>query len=132
MQAVYLLIYIALDAVGNQLFVPAVDETGKPGVLPHLLQPVAAAVAGAVAVLCHKLTAGVAGSAAVCAVVVVIGYVIVPKRSPIQMRVVLLLIEICGKEAIDICGYLGADIPVGKRRGIHHWTVAVNSALEIR
>ena len=95
--------------------VTAIDKARKPRVGPHTLHPHLRAIVSHVH---HQLSCGVTPST-IGSVIVVVGNIVVPQRSPIQQRIVLILVEIRAVEAVDIGRHLRGNVPVGERRGVH-------------
>ena len=110
-ETVYFVVEIVCESCVQQLRVASVDEFGKPWVVPHTVYPL---LCLPIAIVCHELCLRTG-----LARVVVVCYVVVPERSPVEQRVGLVLIEIGTPEAVDVCRQLGTYIPVGKRHAVH-------------
>ena len=122
LQAVDLGLHVFHEPCVEQLLVAVVDGALKPGVLPHAVDPGARAV---VADVGHQRAHGaVLSLLRLHAVVVVVGNVVVPQRSPEQPGVVLLLIEVGAVEAVEVGAHLGTDVPVYERQGVYVGPVA--------
>ena len=115
------MIEIVFQARIKHFLVTPIDETRKPGVLPHAVNPI---LASAIAIVAHQLVLSVVGATSVCSAIVVVGNVIIPQRSPIEQGILLILIEISGEISIDITTHFGSDVPIDERRGVHPSTIA--------
>ena len=116
-QTIDCLNHIVRHASLHQLCKTAVDQLSKPRITPHTVYPL---LCLSIAHISHKFI-----DVALNTLIVVVCYVVIPKRSPVKQRVLLVLIEIRAVITVDISTDLRTDKPVCQRGGIDPATIAL-------
>ena len=125
---VNLLIKIVFQTCIKSLLKTPIDETREPRVFPHAVDPV---FTSTVAIVAHQLVFCIVGTTPIYTVIVVVSDVIVPQRSPVEQRILLILVEIGREKAINIAAHFGGNVPIDKRRRVHPTTIALVRISEI-